>query len=194
MRHCPKCEQTRPINDFFDPKLASRYGTHCMPCKGHVILEANKIDHIVKSQLTNTRSLPPSRSSSNRACRVCAIPLVIGDNWSESRKNKYDYICSLCHSKGRKSPRTISSNLTDPHCRKCEKRLTEGENWTVSRRKKYDYICKECSSPKPIITPNEVVDCPKCDTQMVLRKNRSNGNYFWGCSSFPYCRGTRPYR
>ncbi|URQ71547.1 topoisomerase DNA-binding C4 zinc finger domain-containing protein [SAR86 cluster bacterium] len=25
---------------------------------------------------------------------------------------------------------------------------------------------------------------------MVLRRNRRDGNKFWGCSNFPRCRGT----
>ncbi len=37
--------------------------------------------------------------------------------------------------------------------------------------------------------------CPSCGTGMVLRsarKGRSAGSQFWGCPSYPVCRGTRP--
>jgi HJR/Mrr/RecB family endonuclease len=30
--------------------------------------------------------------------------------------------------------------------------------------------------------------CPKCESEMVLRTARKNGNQFWGCSNFPRCR------
>lgn len=30
--------------------------------------------------------------------------------------------------------------------------------------------------------------CPKCEEEMVVRTNRSNGNQFWGCSNYPRCR------
>jgi restriction system protein len=34
--------------------------------------------------------------------------------------------------------------------------------------------------------------CPRCSAPMALRTNRSNGDQFWGCTSFPKCRGTAP--
>ncbi len=33
--------------------------------------------------------------------------------------------------------------------------------------------------------------CPSCDGPMVLRKNSRDGSSFWGCRSYPACRGTR---
>ncbi len=35
-------------------------------------------------------------------------------------------------------------------------------------------------------------ECPFCGARTVLRKNRKTGQSFWGCSSFPRCKGTRP--
>ena len=35
------------------------------------------------------------------------------------------------------------------------------------------------------------VECPRCSAAMVKRKNRKNGEEFWGCSKFPGCRGVR---
>lgn len=38
--------------------------------------------------------------------------------------------------------------------------------------------------------------CPKCGAAMVLRKARKGANagkQFWGCSTFPSCRGTAPF-
>jgi restriction system protein len=34
--------------------------------------------------------------------------------------------------------------------------------------------------------------CPLCSAPMTKRSNRRNGEQFWGCSTFPRCRGTRP--
>ncbi len=33
--------------------------------------------------------------------------------------------------------------------------------------------------------------CPRCGRTMVRRKNRKNNSEFWGCPSYPKCRGTR---
>lgn len=41
------------------------------------------------------------------------------------------------------------------------------------------------------VTPPMSVDCPRCAAPMVQRKNRKNGEAFWGCSKFPGCRGVR---
>lgn len=35
--------------------------------------------------------------------------------------------------------------------------------------------------------------CPRCDSLMMLRRNRTTGDRFYGCSAYPNCRGTRQY-
>jgi DNA helicase-2/ATP-dependent DNA helicase PcrA len=37
------------------------------------------------------------------------------------------------------------------------------------------------------------VDCPVCGSEMIKRHRRSDNAPFWGCSTFPKCRGTRPF-
>lgn len=44
-------------------------------------------------------------------------------------------------------------------------------------------IQEKSGSPEPL--------CPKCGSPMVLRTAKSSGNSFWGCSTFPQCRGMR---
>lgn len=41
---------------------------------------------------------------------------------------------------------------------------------------------------KPVDSDN----CPKCGGSMVLRRNRNNGNSFYGCSNYPKCKHTVP--
>ncbi|MCX6816610.1 MAG: AAA domain-containing protein [Candidatus Beckwithbacteria bacterium] len=64
----------------------------------------------------------------------------------------------------------------------------------------YGRFCMHCKGytlvDKPVEEVNDVVtsgdkNCPKCGSSMILR----NGRYgrFYGCSRFPYCRGTRQY-
>ena len=51
-----------------------------------------------------------------------------------------------------------------------------------------------CSQPKKE-TPQPL--CPKCGSPLVLRKAKSGsneGSQFWGCSSFPKCRFTKPFK
>ena len=36
-----------------------------------------------------------------------------------------------------------------------------------------------------------VPNCPKCEAVMVRRNNARTAEAFWGCSTFPVCRGTR---
>lgn len=35
--------------------------------------------------------------------------------------------------------------------------------------------------------------CDECGEPMVLRKNRNNGNLFWGCSTYPKCSNTKAH-
>jgi ssDNA-binding Zn-finger/Zn-ribbon topoisomerase 1 len=39
------------------------------------------------------------------------------------------------------------------------------------------------TDPKPL--------CPECAKEMVLRTRRVDQKQFWGCSTFPECKGTR---
>jgi restriction system protein len=50
--------------------------------------------------------------------------------------------------------------------------------------------------PTPVRHDSKDNLCPQCGSAMVLRtakKGDNPGQKFWGCSSFPKCRGTRPY-
>lgn len=41
--------------------------------------------------------------------------------------------------------------------------------------------------------PSEHENCPKCNSKMNIRENRSTTHKFWGCTQYPRCRGTRRY-
>lgn len=49
--------------------------------------------------------------------------------------------------------------------------------------------------PPPPQTPAGVTgpNCPKCGSPSTLRSAKATGEKFWGCTSFPQCRGTSPY-
>jgi len=44
----------------------------------------------------------------------------------------------------------------------------------------------------PVASGPVLAACPRCSNEMVLRRNR-RGEQFLGCSTFPRCRGTRPW-
>jgi DNA-binding helix-hairpin-helix protein with protein kinase domain len=51
------------------------------------------------------------------------------------------------------------------------------------------------SGPRPQPNATTMPNCPNCGSNMVRRTARRGpnaGRPFWGCSSFPRCRGTRP--
>lgn len=51
-------------------------------------------------------------------------------------------------------------------------------------------------SQQSVREPQDVL-CPLCESTMIVRtaKHGTNaGQKFWGCSDFPKCRGTKPYR
>jgi hypothetical protein len=52
--------------------------------------------------------------------------------------------------------------------------------YVVKAERKRDYFAEQ------------IPQCKVCGSQMALRKNRTSGAVFWGCSSLS-CDGTRPY-
>jgi Nuclease-related domain./Topoisomerase DNA binding C4 zinc finger. len=55
---------------------------------------------------------------------------------------------------------------------------------------------KRCSRKKHIENMQQIsktVDpkCPKCCSEMKRRRNKKTGEYFWGCTKYPGCKGTR---
>lgn len=49
--------------------------------------------------------------------------------------------------------------------------------------------CPTCGQKTIVDASKE--KCPICTKQMVVRRNRTNGQAFLGCSAFPACRGTK---
>lgn len=66
----------------------------------------------------------------------------------------------------------------------------------------YGRFCRFCkglsyptiktTSPTSQVTSAEDIKCPRCNSKMILRSGRYG--QFYGCSKFPYCRGTKSYR
>jgi restriction system protein len=51
---------------------------------------------------------------------------------------------------------------------------------------------RQKNAPSPPTAPSTTPNCPKCGGAMVLRtarKGKSTGTAFWGCATFPACRG-----
>jgi len=57
-----------------------------------------------------------------------------------------------------------------------------------SRRRSSSALSSPTAPTAPTVSPS----CPKCGAEMVLRTPRAGGDHFYGCSTFPKCRGTRP--
>lgn len=53
------------------------------------------------------------------------------------------------------------------------------------------YIIKVVKPTPAAPAPIASLVCPKCGKPMVERNNRTTGQKFWGCSTFPVCRGMR---
>lgn len=84
-------------------------------------------------------------------------------------------------------------------CPKCKEIRNADDFKDPSLVTGYGRFCKFCKgyiSPETIERKTESASifgkiCPKCGSKMVLRSGRYGK--FYGCSKFPYCRGTRQY-
>lgn len=68
---------------------------------------------------------------------------------------------------------------------------TEGTNFTSNISPSAQTVENIPSSPAPVPI------CPKCGILMVVRtvsQGEHKGNQFYGCSNYPRCRETRPYK
>jgi len=54
----------------------------------------------------------------------------------------------------------------------------------------YGRFCIDCKNIAGT-SKQKYKKCPKCGSPMILRKGRYGK--FYGCSRYPYCKGTRPY-
>ena len=86
-------------------------------------------------------------------------------------------------------------------CPKCKEIRDVNDFKDTSLITGYGRFCKFCKgyvSTRKIERKTETATiiasdkiCPRCSSKMILRKGRYGK--FYGCSKFPYCRGTRPY-
>lgn len=83
-------------------------------------------------------------------CYKCDITLVKGENISNYKWGRSDYICKSClarkqrqtyHQKRKHAP--IPSTI-DKKCRVCDGELVVGENISETQVKNYSWICKPC--------------------------------------------------
>src|SRR5690606_29019698 len=66
---------------------------------------------------------------------------------------------------------------------------------TVQPRNGDDIDAPLDNEDEAVGTASTTPACPKCGQAMVLRtarRGRNEGQHFWGCSSYPKCRGTLP--
>lgn len=77
--------------------------------------------------------------------------------------------------------RTLSRKTKAAHVENLRKKHAEIPTSPDPMHSKFPFV------PSTENTPS----CPKCGLPMVLRKRKSDGGSFWGCSSYPECRGIR---
>lgn len=56
------------------------------------------------------------------------------------------------------------------------------------------YVYTHATPPRPAVTGTAQPNCPTCGSPMVVRRagrGTRAGSKFWGCSTYPRCRGTR---
>lgn len=62
---------------------------------------------------------------------------------------------------------------------------------TVTDAQKSRHVAHVCENKRPSSFNAAAPCCPRCGAHMVLRTSRKDSTQFWGCPSYPKCRGTR---
>lgn len=59
----------------------------------------------------------------------------------------------------------------------------------------YGRYCNDCKKEKRVEGKTTLqlveIQCPKCNSLMVIRKRRRDQKEFYGCSRYPRCYGTK---
>ncbi len=76
-----------------------------------------------------------------------------------------------------------------PKCKEIKPIAEFKDSSLVSGIGRYCRSCKGKDSYDKVVDSNENILCPLCNSKMVIRSGRYGK--FYGCSRFPYCRGTR---
>jgi len=62
---------------------------------------------------------------------------------------------------------------------------------TVTDAQRANHVAHLRESKRPVTADSAAPSCPKCGSSMVLRTSRKDGSRFWGCATYPACKGTR---
>ena len=62
---------------------------------------------------------------------------------------------------------------------------------TLSGHTRRTHVTRLWEQHGPVAAGAQAPMCPKCGQGMVLRTRKSNSERFWGCSTYPRCRGIR---
>lgn len=61
----------------------------------------------------------------------------------------------------------------------------------VTRQQKRQHVKNLHLNKQPVDAEGKAPVCPNCGKTMLLRTNRQTNNQFWGCPSYPKCRGMK---
>ncbi len=71
--------------------------------------------------------------------------------------------------------------------------VTTIQEWasTVTDAQRAGHVAHVRENKRPVSMDSTAPSCPRCGSFMVLRTSRKDGSRFWGCNTYPACKGTR---
>lgn len=121
IKKCIKCGEFKSYEYFIDKSLKSKVSKICSNCRPKRRISRSR----------NNRRMVTSNSSGTKTCRVCNTELIINQNWTQSRKERSDYICRSCRSLNKRNNAKKVNSTTPPkimriqytNCPKCGSKL-----------------------------------------------------------------------
>lgn len=156
----------------------------------------NRIEELIKNgdncknELLNNihKTINNLQNGDMKQCPKCKMIRSLDDFRDASLLSGYGRFCRFCKGKYYTSDlhndtfkNTYENDGKTRICSNCKK---EKNIESFKDEKGYlSTICNDCKSGQKL--------CPICNSRMVLRSGRYGK--FFGCSKFPYCKGTRKY-
>ncbi|MCH8063546.1 MAG: topoisomerase DNA-binding C4 zinc finger domain-containing protein [Chloroflexi bacterium] len=135
-----------------------------------------------------------------KECPNCGEVKSISAFKDHRLKSGVGNICIQCKNSGKSKKIKHRFDTEERRCQKCGKLRPIDQFEDSSLKSGYSVHCKTCRYEQAkekalaIIEAKKNINygvlCPRCGSHMVKRTRRSDGHKFYGCSSFPRCKGT----
>lgn len=156
-----------------------------LPKRLGVTIKPNYLNYVLISPKTTIKRPVQSKFDTSHVIKADTLRTVIENNAANSSLSEIGRIATLSSSD---TIFNMAEAIVSFHKRQ---KIDLKKKYGLTNKHITDHIKRINGITKSSdITNNDLPHCPYCKSKMVVRTSKA-GNNFWGCSTFPRCKGTR---